>query len=158
MEPEAVRSDGSKGISAQTFLALGGRTEGVTHGSLTWQSSVATMNQSRRDHCDHKLEHTMASLSMGIREAKTNLSRLLRMVEKGSEIVLTDRGRPVGKIVPFEREGLSLTSRMRAMEEAGTVEPTSGKSLRSLPSPIPIQEGMAQKLLREDREGVSHGD
>jgi antitoxin (DNA-binding transcriptional repressor) of toxin-antitoxin stability system len=46
------------------------------------------------------------------------LSKLLRIVEKGNEIVLTDRGRPVGKIVPFGREALPLAFRIKEMEYA----------------------------------------
>jgi len=99
----------------------------------------------------------MASLSIGIREAKANFSKLLRMVEKGNEVVLTDRGRPVGRIVPVGREALSLESRIKEMEDAGIVEPVLGKGPGSLPSPIPIEEGLAQKLLVEDREGA-YGD
>ncbi len=86
------------------------------------------------------------------------MSRLLKMVEKGNEIVLTDRGRPVGRIVPVGREAMGLASRIKAMEEAGILEPVLGRGRgpRGLPSPIPVEEGMAQRLLREDREG-SHG-
>lgn len=96
----------------------------------------------------------MASLNVGIREAKANLSKLLRMVEKGNQIVLTDRGRPVGKIVPVGRKALPLASRIKEMEYAGIVEPVIGKGPRGLPSPIPIEDGMAQRFLAEDREGT----
>ena len=39
----------------------------------------------------------------GIREARQNLSALLDEVRKGREIVLTERGRPVAKLVPVGR-------------------------------------------------------
>jgi prevent-host-death family protein len=45
-------------------------------------------------------EKSMKSLRIGIREAKINLSKLLKNVQKGKEIIITDRGKPVGKIVP----------------------------------------------------------
>ncbi len=99
----------------------------------------------------------MSSMNVGIREAKANLSKLLRIVEKGNEVVLTDRGRPVGKIVPVGRDALSLASRIKDMEDAGIVEPVSRKGMRSLPSPIPVTEGLAQRILLEDRED-SYGD
>jgi prevent-host-death family protein len=38
-----------------------------------------------------------------IREAQHNLSKLLVEVEKGEEIVLTRRGKEVGKLVPMEK-------------------------------------------------------
>lgn len=96
----------------------------------------------------------MASLNVGIREAKANLSKLIRMVEKGKEVVLTDRGRPVGKLVPIDKGALPLVSRIKGMEDAGILEPVTGKSPRRLPPPIPVEEGMARRLLEEDREGL----
>jgi prevent-host-death family protein len=36
----------------------------------------------------------------GIREARQNLSALLEEVRKGHEITITDRGRPVARLVP----------------------------------------------------------
>jgi prevent-host-death family protein len=94
----------------------------------------------------------MANLSVGIREAKANLSKLLRMVEKGKEVVLTDHGRPVGKLVPIDKGALPLSSRIKQMEEAGILEPLTGTDPRRLPPPIPVEKGMAQMLLAEDRE------
>jgi prevent-host-death family protein len=39
----------------------------------------------------------------GIREARQNLSLLLEEVQKGREVVITERGRPVAKLVPPDR-------------------------------------------------------
>ncbi len=39
----------------------------------------------------------------GIREARQNLSALLDEVKKGREVVITERGRPVAKLVPADR-------------------------------------------------------
>jgi prevent-host-death family protein len=36
----------------------------------------------------------------GIREVRQNLSALLREVRKGREIVITDRGEPVARLMP----------------------------------------------------------
>jgi prevent-host-death family protein len=41
--------------------------------------------------------------SVNIHEAKTHLSRLIERVEAGEEITLARAGRPVARIVPFER-------------------------------------------------------
>ena len=97
----------------------------------------------------------MADLNVGIREAKANLSKLLRMVERGKEVVVTDRGRPVGKLVPISKGALPLAARIKEMEDAGILEPVTGKSPRRLPPPIPVEKGMARRLLDEDRGGAS---
>jgi prevent-host-death family protein len=38
----------------------------------------------------------------GVREARQNLSALLDEVRKGREVVITERGRPVAKLVPLD--------------------------------------------------------
>jgi prevent-host-death family protein len=40
----------------------------------------------------------------GIREARQGLSSLLKEVRKGREIVLTEHGRPVARLVPLRDE------------------------------------------------------
>jgi len=39
----------------------------------------------------------------GVREARQHLSALLEEVKKGREVVITERGRPVAKLVPPDR-------------------------------------------------------
>jgi prevent-host-death family protein len=39
---------------------------------------------------------------VGIRELKSNLSAVLRRVKSGRSVVITERGRPVGRIVPAD--------------------------------------------------------
>ena len=46
---------------------------------------------------------------VGLFEAKTHLSRIVDRVEQGEEIVLTRHGRPVARIVPMARPGLTET-------------------------------------------------
>jgi prevent-host-death family protein len=41
--------------------------------------------------------------SVGVHEAKTNLSRLLELVTAGEEIIITRRGEEVARLVPAER-------------------------------------------------------
>jgi len=40
----------------------------------------------------------------GIREARQNLSALIEDVKRGREIVITDRGHPVARLVPPSRQ------------------------------------------------------
>lgn len=42
--------------------------------------------------------------SVGVLEAKTNLSKLLAEVERGEELVITRHGRVVARVVPANRE------------------------------------------------------
>ena len=45
-----------------------------------------------------------AMRSAGIREARQNLSALLEEVRKGREVVITDHGRPVARLVPPQQQ------------------------------------------------------
>jgi prevent-host-death family protein len=43
----------------------------------------------------------------GIREARQNLTALIEEVRKGREMTITDRGKPVARLVPPRREVLT---------------------------------------------------
>lgn len=43
-------------------------------------------------------------MEVGIRELRDHLSRYLGRVREGQELVVTDRGRPVARLVPTESE------------------------------------------------------
>ena len=42
--------------------------------------------------------------SIGAFEAKTNFSRILEKTEQGEDFIITRRGKPVAKIIPFQQE------------------------------------------------------
>lgn len=51
---------------------------------------------------------------VGAFEAKNKLSALLERAERGEEIVITRRGRPVAKLVPFQSAPGSEQARLAA--------------------------------------------
>jgi prevent-host-death family protein len=93
----------------------------------------------------------MQLISIGIREAKVNLSKILKDVQRGAEIVITDRGKPVGKIVPVPEDSLPLSERIKQLESRGIIEPVNTKKIKRVPPPLPLPDGMAQKFLEEGR-------
>ena len=44
------------------------------------------------------------TISVGVHEAKTHLSRLLQSVAEGDEVEITNRGQVMARLVPPERE------------------------------------------------------
>jgi len=94
----------------------------------------------------------MQSIRIGIREAKINLSKLLKNVQNGQEIIITDRGRPVGKIIPVTQDSLSLAERINYLERQGWIEPRKIKEQSPLPPPLPLPDDVALKYLQEDRD------
>jgi prevent-host-death family protein len=68
--------------------------------------------------------------SVGVRELRQRASGLLRLVEQGETVEITDRGRPVALLTPIP-DGSPL-ERMRA---AGDVE-TASADIDDLPEPL----------------------
>lgn len=94
----------------------------------------------------------MQTASVGIRDAKMHLSKYIKMVQQGAEVIITDRGRPVGKIIPIQIRELPLGERIKRLEDQGLIDPNSGKGLNKIPPPIPVPNGIAQRILQEDRD------
>ena len=90
----------------------------------------------------------MAEMQVGVRELKTQLSKYLRQVKAGRTIVITDHGKPVGRIVPA---GQTLDDKLRAMVAAGLAE-WSGKKLKPMKPVARVKKGHSvADLLIEDR-------
>ena len=71
----------------------------------------------------------------GVREARQNLSALLDEVKKGREVLITEHGRPVAKLVPPDRP-------------RGKGVPNLAAFRRSMP----ILDPPLSKIIEEDRE------
>lgn len=74
--------------------------------------------------------------SVGVRELRQAASELLRRVEQGETIEITDRGRPVALLTPVP-EGTPL-NRMRA---TGQIE-AAARDFGALPEPIDLPDGV----------------
>lgn len=88
--------------------------------------------------------------SAGVREAKARLSQLLRDVQLGREWVITERGKPVARLVPATTRRASIAERLQRLEEIGVIDRRTRPRL-PLPPPLPLAEGLAQQMLDEDR-------
>jgi prevent-host-death family protein len=66
----------------------------------------------------------------GIREVRQNLSALLREVRKGREIVITDRGEPVARLLPpSERAARPFPDLAELRASLPRLEPTLSESV-----------------------------
>ena len=72
--------------------------------------------------------------SVGVRELRQRASELLRRVEEGESIEITDRGRPVAMLIPIPGDPLA---RLRA---SGDLTENDGE-LADLPEPLPLPAG-----------------
>lgn len=91
----------------------------------------------------------MSEMSVGIRELKSRLSEYLRHVKAGQTLLITERGRPVGRLVPADQP---LEARLRAMAQAGLIL-WSGQKLEPMPPVVRVRgERTVADLLVGDRE------
>jgi prevent-host-death family protein len=74
--------------------------------------------------------------TIGVRELRQRASELLRRVEQGETIEVTDRGRRVAILSPPPQGG--PLDRLRAL---GDVEPAKG-NLDDLPEPLALRRGV----------------
>ena len=84
-------------------------------------------------------------MEVGIRELRADLSRWLKRVREGDEIVVTDRGKAVARIVPVSGE-----RKRDRLIAAGIVTPAPRRSPRSHPKPIKAK-GTVSDLVIEQR-------
>lgn len=91
----------------------------------------------------------MRETTVGTRELKNRLSEYLRRVKAGETVIITERGKPVGQIVPIQTD---LSSRLKKLAEAGVVEWDG----QTVPAYQPRVSNRSKKLLSdlvsEDRE------
>jgi prevent-host-death family protein len=74
--------------------------------------------------------------SVGVRELRQRASELLRLVEKGETVEITDRGRPVARLTPLP-DGTPLEQLL----SAGEIDPASA-DLEDLPEPTTLPSGI----------------
>lgn len=87
--------------------------------------------------------------SVGIRELRQRASELLRRVERGETIEITDRGRPVALLSPPP-----VGSPLDRLRSAGEIASATGE-LDDLPPPLVLPRGLERasdvlKRLRRD--------
>ena len=88
-----------------------------------------------------------------VSELKAHLSEYLNQVKSGAEVLVTDRGKPVARIVPVAEKSRQRGTLSR-MEKNGLIKLGSGKLPKGfweMPRPED-QQGTVRKALSEERE------
>ena len=91
----------------------------------------------------------MAQSLVSIRELKSRLSYYLRLARRGESVVITDRGVPIGRIVPM---GQDLDQRLAAMRETGQAQWSGRKLAHRRPVAKLRRRGSVAQLIVQDRE------
>ncbi len=86
-----------------------------------------------------------------IYETKARLSEVLRLVKTRREVVITERGRPIAKIVPIDAEEDSLDRRVERLAATGQLAPATVSPSEALP-PARKVAGALQRFLADRDE------
>ncbi len=87
---------------------------------------------------------------VGVRELRQRASELLRLVEKGETVEITDRGRPVALLTPLPAGGP-----LELLKSAGEIDSATA-DFEDLPPPLPSQgvelpSAVLARLRRDER-------
>ncbi len=92
--------------------------------------------------------------SATVSKLKAALGEYLARVKAGEEVIVTERGKPIAKIVPLGRDQAEVPTHLLEMARAGLVRLGSGKLPKGfwkMPPPAD-PTGAALKALLEERE------
>jgi len=92
--------------------------------------------------------------SAAISRLKASLSEYLDVVRAGEEVLVTDRGKPVARIVPVPAERGPNAARMKEMAAAGILRPGRGKVSKGFWSILRPADpgGLALRAMLDERE------
>ena len=91
--------------------------------------------------------------TVGSRELKNRLGRYLKLVGKGETLIVTDRGKPVARIVPADinaGEGISVDEVLKQMEAEGHLRLGTRPFKRF--KPVRLKGKPLSKIILEDRD------
>ena len=92
----------------------------------------------------------MDRVEVGIRELRLNLSRYVARARAGTEVIVTDHGRPVVRLVQVEDDDALYERLVRE----GRITPALRPKSTPLPFPVELRDevtGSVSELLLEDR-------
>lgn len=92
----------------------------------------------------------MSEYHAGIRELKARLSEYLETVKAGATVVVTERGKPVGRIVPIS-SAMSVEESMKKLVQSGLVLWNGEKFPSRTPSARLRGRKSMSDLILEDR-------
>ena len=159
-EVDAQRARQSSDHSAPEFMTDSPRSPSCWRGVQSWQllgdhkyvnvvsKRIGSRRRRSRSECAGGIFHMIVA---GIRETKTRLSSYLAAVRAGEEVLITDRGRPVARIIPEPARTASLTEQLAGLAAAGIVTLPTEPAPRARPIPQRVTGTPLSDIVREDR-------
>lgn len=90
-------------------------------------------------------------ISAGIKELKNNLSRFLSRVKKGENVLITERGKIVARIIQENRKNTSIREALNPLIVRGSVTLPSKKINNEIPPPVEVPGKPISEMAIENR-------
>ncbi len=90
-------------------------------------------------------------ISAGVKELKNNLSRYLSQVKKGEDILITERGKAIARIIRDDSKDLQLREVLSPLIVKGLVKLPSQKLDREISPPVKLPGKPVSDIVIEDR-------
>ena len=88
--------------------------------------------------------------TVGVRVAKARLSELLRDAQLGHEWTITERGKPIARIVPVAAQPMTFEERVQRLVARGVIDAAPSITAPHRP-PLRLPIGIARRMLDDDR-------
>ncbi|MBI2799523.1 MAG: type II toxin-antitoxin system prevent-host-death family antitoxin [Gammaproteobacteria bacterium] len=94
-------------------------------------------------------------MKVSIREMKNGLSKILKYVQTGNEVIITERGKPVARLSVIDDPALDpQTQTLQRLRRMPWLRPSSGGKVKGAHKPLKWRAGdpLLSDLVREGRE------
>jgi prevent-host-death family protein len=90
-------------------------------------------------------------ISAGIKKLKNNLSKYLYQVKKGEDILITERGKVIARIIREDPKNISLREALSPLIIEGLITLPSQKIEKEISAPLKLSGKPVSEMVIEDR-------
>jgi prevent-host-death family protein len=90
-------------------------------------------------------------ITAGIKELKNQLSRYIALVKKGGDVLITERGRIIARVVKENSRLSSLRQALQLLVLKGQVIMPTREIKRDIPKPVKLPGKAVSEIVLEDR-------
>ncbi len=90
-------------------------------------------------------------IQAGVKEVKNNLSRFLSRVKTGDEVLITERGKPIARIIKENSKRMDIREELRPLIDSGSVVLPSNRLKKEKLRSYTVPGKAASEMVIEDR-------
>ena len=90
-------------------------------------------------------------ITAGIKQLKNHLSRYIGLVKKGDDVLITERGRVIARIVKEDSRSFRLRQALQPLILKGQVIMPTREIERDIPEPFELNGRPVSEIVLEDR-------